>query len=58
MPGAAMRSSSGRRSTAMRSTFTATAMRSSAAASRTLERLGCLRVLPLEGLHLIRVLTL
>ena len=60
---AAMRSSPGRRSAAaMRSS--AAAVRSAAtaapyaAAVGSLERLGLLRMLALEGLHLIRVLTL
>ena len=38
--------------------FDVSAAASSAAAVRTLERLRLLRVLPLEGLHLLRVLTL
>ena len=38
--------------------FDASAATSSAAAVRTLERLRLLRVLALEGLHLLRVLTL
>jgi hypothetical protein len=55
MPGAAVRSSSGRRSTAAAMRSTTAAVRSAAAAApsaalRTLERLGRLRVLALEGL--------
>lgn len=38
--------------------FDVSAAASSAAAVRTLEGLGLLRVLPLEGLHLLSVLTL
>jgi hypothetical protein len=62
-PGAAVRSSGRWSATAMRSTTSAmlsAAVRfvASAAALGALERLGLLRVLALEGLHLIRVLTL